>query len=58
MVFEWDELDRIEDAEMFLQGATVRDLGYEVMSLQLFYDVREIGYAQECIRNGKMPYSE
>lgn len=56
MSFYQDEVQRLDDVELFLLGASVSDLGYDVMSLQLSYDVLEIKAAKSALKQGKMPY--
>lgn len=58
MLFEPDEIRRIEDAELFLLGASAIDLGYDVLPLQLSYDVLEIRSAQQHLEQGKLPNSQ
>jgi hypothetical protein len=50
-----DEVQRLDDAELFLLGATVKDLGYDCMSLQLAYDILEIQSAKAYLKHGKLP---
>lgn len=55
MSFYPDEMVRLEDAELFLMGASVADLGYEVMSEQLRHDIRAIKTVQDALRKPKVP---
>jgi hypothetical protein len=57
--FDDDEIQRINDAELILWAkVSVRDLGYEEMSLQLEYDLLEMYVAHEALKRGKMPYQQ
>jgi len=57
--FDDDELRRINDAELILwANVSIRDLGYDEMSLQLEYDLLELYVAHEALKHGKMPYQE
>ena len=59
MSFYEDELRRINDAELVIMvGLSVRDLGYEEMSLQLEYDLLELKLAIMALERGKMPYQK